>query len=132
MAPTSEAPGSGGDPAVELPDEAEQAIGRLDARALAIAVGAVTGAGVTLATLALVIKGGEVVGPNLTLLSHYFIGFRVSSGGAVIGGAYGFLLGALSGYGIARLRDRILATTFRHLWRRAERRAVSDVLDHLS
>ncbi len=45
------------------------------------------------ATLALVIKGGEDVGTHLGLLSNFFPGYEVSVGGACIGFVYAFVLG---------------------------------------
>ena len=57
----------------------------------------VFGLSVFLATAALLLKGGETVGPTLSLLGNYFIGFSVTWEGAFIGmlwaGAVGFGLG---------------------------------------
>jgi hypothetical protein len=49
------------------------------------------------ATNWLVLKGGDVVGPHLGLLSQFFIGYSVTFVGSFIGAAYGFLVGYISG-----------------------------------
>ncbi len=55
-----------------------QALAKLDKVALGIAVGILFGFSVFAATLILVIKGGNQVGPNLGLLSQYFIGYGLT------------------------------------------------------
>ena len=70
---------------------------RLNSRAVGLSLGLFFGLVLFLATNWLVIKGGEPVGPHLALLSHYFIGYRVSFFGSLLGFAYGFALGTLSG-----------------------------------
>jgi hypothetical protein len=79
---------------------------RLRANAQGIALGAVLGLGIFLATNLLVLKGGERVGPHLELLSQYFIGYRVSFLGSLIGAMYGFSLGYALGYINARIYNR--------------------------
>ena len=69
----------------------------LNAKVLGLALGLVLGLIIFAATNWLLIKGGDSVGPNLALLSQYFIGYRVSFVGSLIGFAYGFALGTLSG-----------------------------------
>lgn len=49
------------------------------------------------ATNWLVLKGGDVVGPHLGLLSQFFIGYSVTFAGSIIGAIYGFAVGYLSG-----------------------------------
>jgi ABC-type dipeptide/oligopeptide/nickel transport system permease subunit len=66
------------------------------------------------ATNWLVIKGGDQVGPHLELLGQYFIGYRVSFLGSLIGLAYGFALGTLFGMFIGWIYNRIVK--FRNLY----------------
>jgi hypothetical protein len=77
----------------------EAAFARLDPLALGVAIGAVSGLGIFLATAILLFKGGAVVGPNLSLLKNYLFGFEVTWTGAFIGfletGLWGFALGFL-------------------------------------
>lgn len=83
------------------PDSAtlHQAVLRLNARAWGIAFGLLGGLGLLGATLFLVLKGGDNVGQHLGLLSVFFPGYRVTTGGAFIGFVYGFV----TGYGIGRI-----------------------------
>ena len=74
---------------------------RLNAMAHGIAAALVLGLAIFAATLWLVIKGGEVVGPHLVLLSQYFIGYSVSVGGSIVGFLYGFIVGFATGYLVA-------------------------------
>jgi hypothetical protein len=69
----------------------------LNAKAFGFTLGLLFGLLIFIATNWLVLKGGNPVGPNLQLLSQYFIGYRVSFGGSFIGFAYGFAVGTLCG-----------------------------------
>ena len=57
--------------------------------------------------LLIVTKGSNVVDPNLQLLSHIFIGYKVSFLGSIIGFVYGFILGTLSGFMIGWIYNKI-------------------------
>lgn len=81
----------------------------LNVKVLGLALGLLFGLGLFLATNWLVLKGGEVVGPHLQLLSQYFIGYRVSFLGSFIGFAYGFAVGTLSGALIGLIYNKIVA-----------------------
>ncbi len=72
---------------------------RLNARAWGIAVGLMLGAGLFLATVVLLIKGGVTVGAHLNLLGQLLPGYRVSVAGAFIGFGYMFVIG----YAIGRI-----------------------------
>jgi hypothetical protein len=61
------------------------------------------GFAIFLATIILLVKGGEVVGPHLALLGQFFIGYQVTFAGSIIGLLYGFGLGFIMGYIIATL-----------------------------
>jgi F0F1-type ATP synthase assembly protein I len=86
-----------------------KAVIRVNAKIAGLILGILIGLAIFIATNWLVIKGGHVdhsgvyvVGPHLQLLSQFFIGYRVSFFGSIIGFAYGFaagtLLGALGGW----------------------------------
>ncbi len=77
----------------------EVAIRRLNERAWGITLGSLLGGGLFLATIVLVIKGGQNVGAHLSLLSNYFPGYRVTVLGSFIGFVYGFVIG----YGVGRI-----------------------------
>ncbi len=76
---------------------------RLNATVQGVVTGIVTGLGIFIATNWLVLKGGEVVGPHLALLGQFFIGYRVTFVGSLIGFAYGFISGFLGGYCVSRI-----------------------------
>jgi len=76
---------------------------RLNAVVHGVVAGIVIGLGVFIATNWLVLKGGRAVGPHLSLLNQFFIGYRVTFVGSLIGFAYGFFCGFIGGYFIARM-----------------------------
>ena len=81
---------------------------RVSAAVHGIVTGLIIGLGIFIATNWLVLKGGEVVGPHLLLLGQFFIGYRVTFVGSLIGFAYGFVLGFLVGFAIAWLYNQLL------------------------
>jgi hypothetical protein len=86
----------------QLTAEEQQAvrktIARIHEQGWGMAFGAIMAVGLLVATNALVIRGGRVVGPHLNLLGNYFPGYSVSVVGSLIGAVYAFVLG----YGIGR------------------------------
>jgi hypothetical protein len=74
---------------------------RLNAKVQGVVTGIVAGLAVFIATNWLVLKGGDVVGPHLSLLGQFFIGYRVTFIGSLIGFAYAFFTGFVVGYGVA-------------------------------
>ena len=74
---------------------------RLNAVVQGIVLGLLTGLVIFIATNWLVLKGGPVVGPHLSLLNQFFIGYRVSFFGSLVGFAYGCVFGFAVGYVIA-------------------------------
>ena len=66
---------------------------RLSALASGLVAGILGGAGLFLATLWLVLKGGNPVGPHLALLGQFFVGYRVTPLGSLVGLAYGSVTG---------------------------------------
>jgi hypothetical protein len=76
-------------------------IARLRAGIVAVVSGMVAGFGLFTATLWLVIKGGENVGQNLSLLRSYYPGYSVTWGGSLLGFFYGALTGAVLGWCVA-------------------------------
>jgi hypothetical protein len=73
--------------------ELERALARLNERAWGIAMGLLLGLGLLIATLFLVIKGGQNVGAHLGLLGIFLPGYRVSVLGSLIGFMYAFVIG---------------------------------------
>jgi len=85
------------------------AILRLNGRAWGIALGLLLGGGLFLATIVLVIKGGQDVGQHLSLLSVFFPGYRVTVLGSMIGFVYAFVLGYALGRLVGTVYNRLVA-----------------------
>lgn len=107
-------------------------LARIVPRAFGVAVGSVAALGLLVATLVLVVKGGEVVGPHLGLVGQYVPGYSVTWPGAVVGAAYAFVLGFGFGWAFAVLRNAAVHTYMRFVYTRAEHHVASDLLDRLS
>lgn len=84
-----------------------RAIARLRALVMAVSFGATGGVSLFVATVWLLVRGGPNVGQHLGLLGYYLPGYSVSWPGAVIGLAYGTLLGAVIGAAIALVYNTI-------------------------
>ncbi len=107
-----------------------RAFSRLDKFGFATALGSVSGLFAFLATIFLVIKGGEVVGPNLRLLNQYFFGYTVTLKGAFIGASYSFLWGFIFGWLVAYLRNFFVGFFIYRVQKKAEMLSFKDFLDH--
>jgi hypothetical protein len=81
---------------------------RMNAVINGIVFGLAIGFLIFFATIWLVIKGGPVVGPTLSLLGQFFIGYQVTFLGSLIGFIYGFLIGFIVGFSLATLYNWIL------------------------
>jgi len=91
---------------------------RLNAMVQGFVTGVVAGLLLFVATLWLVIKGGDVVGPHLSLLNQFFPCYEVSFLGSFIGLFYGALVGFVIGYMVAIIYNwlvrRVERTSCRH------------------
>ena len=94
----------------------------LNAKVQGLVTGILLGLAIFLATNWLILKGPTIgsegqplVGPHLGLLGQYFIGYRVTFLGSLIGFAYGFVIGFVGGY--------LLCTIYNWLVERKERRS---------
>jgi len=76
----------------------KHAVVRLNGHVLGFVLGTICALVLFAATLWLVIKGGEVVGPHLGLLANYLVGYSVTVTGSFVGAVYAFVIGYLSGY----------------------------------
>lgn len=79
----------------------------LNAKVLGLILGLMFGFIIFIATNWLVLKGGPVVGPHLQLLGQFFIGYRVSFLGSIVGFLYGFAFGTLAGGAIGWIYNKI-------------------------
>lgn len=64
----------------------------------ALTVGSLAGLGLAAATLLLVVRDGEGAGPHLSLLGQFFWGYTVTYTGALVGFAWGLVVGGIVGY----------------------------------
>jgi hypothetical protein len=85
----------------------QKAVVLLNAKLLGVVVGFLMGAGLFLATIFLVIKGGHNVGAHLSLLAIYFPGYSVSFWGSIIGFFYAFILGFLGGLTLGAVYNKL-------------------------
>lgn len=88
---------------------------RLNATIYGLVAGLVAGFGLFIITNWLLLKGGPIgpdgepiIGPNLYLLSQFFIGYRISFVGSLIGFVYAFVVAFLIGYLIAKIYNAIV------------------------
>jgi hypothetical protein len=88
--------------------EVSQVVVRLHATVLAVVGAVVTGMGLFIVTVWLVLKGGPQVGMHLQLLRHYFIGYSVSWSGSLIGLCYGALTGGVIGWSVGKIYNGVL------------------------
>jgi protoporphyrinogen oxidase len=107
------------------------AFARLDPLALGTSIGIVSGVGLFLATAILLLKGGEIIGPNLSLISNFFPWFTATWRGALIGLAEAGALGFGVGMVIAWLRNWGLDAYAALLKHRAEVKSRQETLDKL-
>lgn len=106
-----------------------EAFAKLDRTALGLACGTLFGLLVFTATVLLLIKGGNVVGPNLALLGQFFIGYTVTVKGAFIGLVYGFVVAFILGWLIGFLRNSLMSVYLLVLKTRANLTSSLDSID---
>ena len=87
---------------------------RMNAKVFGLVLGLLFGIAIFVATNWLIIKGGEpneagqvVIGPHLALLGQYFIGYRVTFLGSLVGFAYAFVVGAVTGWLLSLIYNRV-------------------------
>jgi hypothetical protein len=73
----------------------------------------------------------QPVGPDISLLRHYFYGYDVSWTGALIGGFWAFVAGFVAGWFVAFCRNFVIAISVFLTRARAELQATRDFLDHI-
>jgi hypothetical protein len=88
--------------------EVRRAIVRFKAGILGLVLGLIFGVVLFAMTAILLIENGPNTGYHLALLSNYFIGYTVSWKGACIGFFWAFAIGALIGWSIGIIYNRIV------------------------
>jgi len=101
-------------------DVLRRAFARYDPVALGCALGVVMGTLVFLATAALLLQGGDVIGPHLSLLGNYLWGYRVTWMGAILGSLEAGIAGFILGLVMANIVNGLIGWQKRRLIRRLE------------
>ena len=116
--------------AADLPRAASLLFAPLDKRAFGAAVGVASGLLIFAITFHDVVIQSSRTG-GLSLLNQYFPGYSVSWTGALIGLAWGFVLGFCAGWFVAFTRNVVLAILLFMIRTRAELAETRDFLDHI-
>ena len=91
-----------------LDREVRRAVARLKAGILGLVFGLISGVGLFAMTAILLIENGPNTGYHLSLLGNYFIGYTVTWKGAFIGFLWAFAVGAVVGWLIGIIYNRIV------------------------
>lgn len=84
-----------------------KSVARIHEKGWGIAFGLLFAVALLAATNILVLRGGPVIGPHLSLLRWYFPGYSVTFGGSLIGAVYAFVVGYGVGRSIATIYNRL-------------------------
>ena len=87
--------------------EISRVVLRINGVLTGVVFGLMAGAGLFLATIWLVIKGGPEIGAHLGLLGQFFLGYTVSWGGAFIGFVWAFAVVFVAGWLIGSIYNRL-------------------------
>ena len=114
----------------EVPEELVLVFAPLHKRALGMALGAVLGGIIFVATVIATLSS-EGLGRSISLLSQYFAGYSVSWQGALVGMAWGWFVGFVMGWFAAYTRNFVLAAQIWLARAKQELGATRDFLDHI-
>ena len=92
----------------DLDREVRRAVARLKAGILGLVFGLIFGVGLFAMTAILLIENGPNTGYHLRLLANYFIGYAVTWKGAFIGFLWAFAVGAMIGWSIGTIYNRVV------------------------
>ena len=106
-------------------------LAKVDPVAAGAAAGVVGALVLSLMTLVLVVKGGVVVGPTLSLLREYLPGYAVTLPGVGIALAYGTTVGFAVGWAVASAANAVHALYLAMMQARDRRRYLRALLEHI-
>ena len=109
----------------------DQTLPKLDPLSLGLSLGIVVGMGLLLATLFMLLRGGDGQGNTLALLVQFFPGYTVTAVGSLIGLMYGFFTGFATGWGYAFLRNAATALYLVSLHRTAQQSVMRQFFEHI-
>lgn len=104
---------------------------KLDRVAFGSALGVLCGAGLALLTAAVLARDGSPVEAYVALLGQYFPGYELSARGALLALYYGALLGFITGWVLAGVRNATLLVYVAVMHRRAELGMMNRLFDFL-
>ena len=113
----------------DLAELLQSAFARYDPVALGASFGVVMGLSLLLATAVLLLKGGTPLGPNLSLLGAYLVGFEVSWTGAILGAGEALLGGFLLGVVMAKSINAVVGVYEESVRRKLEMVQIMDPLE---
>jgi len=129
---TTPAPARTGSPDEEdLAGSLALAFTPLHKRAFGTACGLAAGLLLAGATLVYYFRATREQGAGLWLLSQYFAGYEATPVGALIGFAWGGVVGFVAGWFIAFCRNLVIAASLFWIRTRSELAATRDFLDHI-
>ena len=114
-----------------LPPSVALAFAPLHKRALGMAVGLATGLSIFLMTAIVLLRGTEADGINLWPLASYFTRYSPTWPGALIGFAWGCVVGFVGGWFVAFCRNFVIAVSLFLIRTRSELNENRDFLDHI-
>ena len=85
-----------------------RAILKLDGNVLGLVFGIIGAFALFVATNWLLVKGGQPIGPHLSLLGQFFIGYSVTFVGSLIGAVYAFACGYVAGFILAYVYNTVV------------------------
>jgi len=88
--------------------QVRKSLQRMHEQGWGLSCGFLLGLGLFIATNVLVVKGGEVVGPHLSLLGIFFPGYSVTFIGSLIGFVYAFVVGYGFGRTVSLVYNRLV------------------------
>jgi len=98
--------------------------------AMGVASGVVTSALLVIVATALLLRGTDEAITAGSLLGQFFWGYSVSWSGIFVALLWGFFVGFVLGYGLARIRNTAIWLWLTVIRSRAEMEQYSDLLDH--
>lgn len=117
------------------PDRLDRAVALafapMDKLAFGVAVGCASGLTVFLVTAVRLLRLPSETSTDFALLAQFFAGYTESWGGALIGMAWAFAVGAVVGWFAAFVRNLVLAVWLLVVRARADLAATRDFLDHI-
>lgn len=108
-----------------------EAFAKLDRVALGLSVGSMSGLMLFLTTLAVATGEEGRLAPYFQLLANFFPGYTVTGSGSLVGAAYGFMAGFISGWGLAFLRNIAVFLYAALMQQRAERTLLRKLLEYV-